>query len=59
MGVHEYINCIKKSGHSPNNIDKAKVHSWLASREKPDLRLGEAAECGYWPFDEKSFDPYK
>ncbi len=33
----------------------ARIHLFLASRYKPDLRLGEAAKVGYWPFDHPSF----
>lgn len=43
----------------PYNMAKAKVHTFLASRIEPDKRLGEAAQAGYWPFNDPVFDPLK
>jgi hypothetical protein len=43
----------------PQDLSKAKVHAFLASRREPDLRLGEAAEKGYWPLDSESFTSIK
>jgi hypothetical protein len=37
-------------------MSKACVHAWLASKERPDKRLGEAAQAGYWPFEHSAFD---
>ena len=31
------------------------VHTFLASRYKPNLDLGVAAQAGYWPFDHPAF----
>lgn len=54
--VEEYFNCIAKAGISePKPIAKAKVYTWLASRENPARRVGEAAEAGYWPWDHVVF----
>lgn len=33
------------------------LHAFLASRYKPDLRLGTAAQAGYWPLDDQAFEP--
>ncbi len=58
--LEEYFECVKKKlGAIPSNMSKAKVHAFLASRERPDLRLGEAAQCEYWPFDNPAFTPIK
>ena len=60
--VHDYLNCIKDSvaeAERPNNLRKAKLQAFLASRERSGLRLGEAAEAGYWDFEHAAFDPFK
>ena len=54
--VEEFLACIKdRCGRTPTPIDKARTHAWLASREIPDKRLGEAAEAGYWPWNHAAF----
>jgi len=40
----------------PDAPSVAKVHAFLASRYKPKLDLGIAAEEGYWPLDHSSFE---
>jgi hypothetical protein len=40
----------------PTQPSTAKVQVFLASRSKPDLKLGEAAQAGYWPLDHPAFD---
>jgi hypothetical protein len=35
--------------HAPKDRAKAWAHAFLASRPDPDLRVGEAAQKGYWP----------
>ena len=58
--VEEYMDCVQEKVETPpNNIAKAKVQTFLASRLKPGLRLGEAAEADYWDFNHSSFDPLK
>lgn len=54
--VESYFECLRAQGLPlPKQLSKAKAHAFLASREKPDLRLGEAAEAGYWPWDKEAF----
>ncbi len=54
--VEEYLKCLKIRGLLlPDNISKARVQAFLASRSKAGLRLGEAAEAGFWRWDEKAF----
>jgi len=55
--VEDFIGCVQRTGGDPQPLAKARVHAWLASRERPDLRVGEAAERGYWPFDHPAFGP--
>jgi hypothetical protein len=58
--VDDYFMCLfHNSQNQPNNLAKARVHAWLASRIEPDLRLGEAAAKGYWPWDSAAFEPIK
>jgi hypothetical protein len=39
--VEEYFQCVQKQGLAlPNNLPKAQLHAFLASRPKPDLLLG-------------------
>lgn len=58
--LDEYFSCMQRVNHPlPANMAKARVHAWLASRQKPDLRLGEAAEKGYWSWTAPAFDPLK
>ena len=52
--------CLDQEGvEPPGNMPKARAHAFLATRPRPDLRLGEAAERGYWPFDDPAFDEVK
>jgi hypothetical protein len=58
--VAQYFRCLQQEGLSlPDNMSKAKVQVFLASRRKAGLRLGEAAQVGYWPWDEKAFEQAK
>lgn len=54
--VDNYIACVLHAGRNPHPIDKAKAHAYLASCERPELRVGEAAARGYWPLDHPAFD---
>lgn len=58
--MEQYFECLQsKNLPRPREISKAKIHAFLASREKPDLRLGVAAENGYWPFNNETFQELK
>jgi hypothetical protein len=59
--VDGYFNCLQEltSFTMPKDISKAKVHAFLASRYKADLRLGEAAQAGYWPLNHIAFNPIR
>jgi hypothetical protein len=55
--VDEYFECLQERlGRLPSNLSKARVHAFLASRERPDLRLGEAAQKGHWPWGHPAFE---
>ena len=60
--VDRYFECISQTNiQGPREVwmSKARVHAFLASRDRPDLRLGEAAEKGLWTFDTDAFLPLK
>lgn len=58
--VERYFKCLEQEGLSlPDNISKAKVQVFLASRHKAGLRLGEAAQAGYWPWEAEAFGNVK
>ncbi len=55
-----FFRCLgEQSLPHPRSMSKARVHAFLASREEPGLRLGEAAEKGYWPWDDEVFNPLR
>lgn len=54
--VEQYFQCLQQQGLSvPSNTSKAKVQVFLASRPEAGKRLGEAAQAGYWPWDDEAF----
>jgi hypothetical protein len=63
--VRQYFECLRDQMPAlPKTIEKAQLHAFLlhtflASREKPGLRIGEAAEKHYWDWDHPAFDPIK
>ena len=58
--VKGFFDCLKeKSLCLPRDLEKAKVQAFLASRKEEGLRLGEAAEKGYWPWGSPAFDQIK
>jgi len=59
--INSFFDCLHTHSVFQREVDedKAKVHAFLASREKPDKRLGESALAGYWPFDSEIFEDLK
>jgi hypothetical protein len=58
--VEQYFKCLQQEGLSlPDNMSKAKVHAFLASKSKAGLRLGEAAKAGLWPWEKETFKQVK
>ncbi len=54
--VQSYLDCLKQQGLHPSPLDKARAHAWLAGQDDPEKRVGEAAQAGYWPFENPAFD---
>jgi len=57
--VGEYIKCVTEAGFKPRPLGKARTHAFLASRERPYLRLGEAAEAKVWDLGHPVWNPLK
>jgi hypothetical protein len=58
--VEQVMTCVSendKAQLSPTEMDKRRVHAWLSTLPKPDLRLGEAAQKKFIPFDHVAFNP--
>ncbi len=55
--VERFFECLQQEELPlPDNMSKAKVQVFLASSRKAGLRLGEAAQAGCWPWNEKAFE---
>lgn len=58
--VDKYVDCAQKiQGALPQPLDKVRLYAFLASCNRPGLRLGEAAEAGYFPWNSPVFDRLK
>lgn len=58
--VQDYLSCLNDNAvEQPNNLRKAEAQAFLASRERPGLRLGDAASAGYWDFEHSAFEAFK
>lgn len=58
--VSAFMDCVSRSVSSPpQNPSKARIHAFLASREDPELRLGEAAQRGYLTWESPAFEQIK
>ena len=54
--VDDYIGCLASQGLKlPNKLSKARLHTFLASREHPNLLIGQAARAGYFVWDSPPF----
>lgn len=57
--VDQYFECLQQRQENyspPSNMSKARIQVFLASRPRAGLRLGEAAEAGYIPWQSQAFD---
>ena len=54
--VEDFLKCIgDRVSEPPRDQQKARIHAFLASREDPELRLGEAAQRGYIDWNHPAF----
>lgn len=54
--VQQYFQCLRQTIQLDSPSSKAKALVFLASKPVPNLRLGEAAQKGYWPLEHQAFD---
>jgi hypothetical protein len=57
--VEQYVQCLESRGVPNPRWSKRRAHTYLASREKPGLKIGEAAKAGYWDFSHDCWLPLK
>ncbi len=58
--IDAFFQCIRnQANRTPTPVAKARMHAWLASQIEPDLRLGEAANKPWWPWNHPAFEPLK
>ncbi len=60
--ISAYFDCLENNGLPlPRQLSKARVHAYLASLPRPELRLAEAAEAHALPFTLSSpvFDAFR
>ncbi|MEI6499420.1 MAG: DUF3226 domain-containing protein [Armatimonadota bacterium] len=56
--VDGYLACLQATGTELHpNLGKSKLHTFLASREEPGLKIGEAAKARYWNFTHPAWQP--
>lgn len=54
--VEDFLTCVNaRVTEPPKDQQKARVHAFLASREDPELRLGEATQRGYFDWNHAAF----
>jgi len=57
--IERYMECLEKQQLLISNPEKAKVQAFLASRPKFVAHLGEAANKGYWQWENAAFAELK
>lgn len=58
--IDDFFTCIENSGLGlPRNMEKATLHAFLSSRQRPNLLLGQAAHAKYWPWSHPVLDSLK
>lgn len=60
--VDQYFACLAQAcvpGPKETWQAKAQLHTFLASRERPDLRLGESVQRGLWNVEADVFEPLR
>jgi hypothetical protein len=58
--VQELFQCLDRQQlPQPENMSKARLQAWLATRKQSGKRLSEAAESGFFDWSNTAFDPLK
>lgn len=54
--IGEFIACARRLPDTEiERLDKARAHAYLATRPRPHVSVGVAAQKGYWPFGHEAF----
>jgi hypothetical protein len=53
--IDSYFDCLEEVNCMPQDMSKAQIHAFLASRDIQKYSLGVAAEKGYWDFKHPVF----
>ena len=58
--VEDFLACVKKkTGKAVSNIDKSRVHAFIATQKEPYFLVGQAVHAGYFPLSAPAFDELK
>jgi hypothetical protein len=57
--LDDYFQCVSQVTIPPRNLAKGRVQAFLAAMPEPGKRLGEAAQAGYWLWDNPAFEALK
>jgi hypothetical protein len=57
--VGQYVQCLAAKGVARPDWAKRRAQAYLAACEKPGLKVGEAAQAGYWDFSHDCWLPLK
>lgn len=57
--VGEYLDCLRRAGIPTPRPGKTLVHAFIASRDRPEVSLGVALQRGYFPLEDRAFDPVR
>ena len=52
--ISDFLKCVETPAES-TQYDKARAHAYLATKPKPHVSVGVAAQKGYWNFDHDAF----
>lgn len=53
--VDQFLDCVRRTGSCPSNLDKARFHAFLATRPRPGLPIALAAKAGYISLQSNEF----
>jgi len=57
--VSGFVECLEKVGVARSDWPKRRMHAYLAAQKDPDKLLGQAAQAGYFDFDDDCWAPLK
>lgn len=58
--IDQFAECAESVlGENLDRPDKSRVHAYIATKPKPNVSVGVAAQRGYWDFDHPAFSDIK